>query len=133
MNKNILIGVLVLIAAVLGLYLVKGGNFFSQEAATISSQSSSTYSIDKDFTTTISVMTASKGGKVTLLSTAQQDKIRKAIQSTLSGVVSSGSVNRPYTCAMTTSGGGIYVYSYNSLYDQGAEWHPTSGTVCYAD
>lgn len=133
MNKNILIGVLILIVAVLSFLVVKGNSFSSQEAATISSQSSSTSSLDKDFASTVSAMTANKGGKVVSLSVTQQEKIKSAIQSVVSVTAPTGSVNRPYTCAMTTSGGGIYVYSYNSLYDQGAEWHPTSGTVCYAD
>lgn len=133
MNKNIIIGVLVLAVVVLGYVVMKGSTVTPQEAATITSQTSTT-SIDKDLTSTLSAMTTAKsGGKIGVIPGTQQEKIKSAIQSVASVTAPTGSVNRPYTCAMTTSGGGIYIYSYNSLYDQGAEWHPTSGTVCYAD
>ncbi len=128
MNKNITIAILVLLVIILGYVAMKGKSGL-QEAATVKSQDA--VSLQKEIEANKLLM-VSKGGSITSLSGASQSKISQAIQTVVPSTVSTGSVNRPYTCYLTGSGDAV-VFQFESQADHGIAWHPLANVVCFAN
>lgn len=128
MNKNVLIGILVLIIIVLG-YVTFSGNVDLQQANIIKTQG-----VELSTARDQAVEFAEKdGGTIEIITSEELQRIGSSSGRVMASVSSGTSNQRPYTCYMQIDGGGVYMYSYNSLYDHGNVWQINNTWMCFAN
>ena len=129
MNKNVLIGILVLIIIVLG-YVTFSGDVDLQQANIIKTQGVE-LSTARD---QVAEFAEKDGGTIEIITSEELQKIGSSSGRVSVSLSSGGASNqRPYTCYVQLDGGGVYMYNYNSLWDQGNVWNVAPGWSCFAD
>ncbi len=129
MNKNVIIGVLVCIVAVLG-YITITGNSVLQQASSIQTQEGVNLSTASK---QVAEFTKKDGGVIVKIADQEiSEMVESASKIATIPVSNGGTTLRPYKCYVRLSNGGAYIYDYNSLYDHGSIWNLGDGWKCFA-